>query len=365
MSVSAVATVPTPKNQLLGKTLASGWTLIERLEPSKGSSGGNFGTGYKATKGGEIAFVKAIDFVDALNAADPLKALTELSAIANFEKDVLAFCAERGMTKILRFIGHEYISHDGSNNPLTRVSCLIMESGTEDLRRLLNASGAASCAWNLQVLRDVALAISQLHKGGIAHQDIKPSNVIEVAAAAAHGKNAMKVGDLGRVVRRALAGPFDGLPWPGDPRYAPPERWYGYVPADWTDARDASDAYMLGSLMIYLFTGATLQSLVANMLPPAFLPGNWSGSFDQDLMPVLVDVHLRVLNDHLMPHVEPSLADSIFAIARNLTHPDPLKRGDANARKQSGRPVGMDRVHQKLSAVALSAMAIERGKKSA
>src|SRR5687767_11911268 len=125
MSVSAAVIAPTPKSQLLGKTLASGWTLIERLEPSKGSSGGNFGVGYKATKGNEIAFVKAIDFVEALNAADPLLELTKLSAIANFEKEVLEFCAARGMSKILRYIGHEYISSDGSNNPLTRVSCLI------------------------------------------------------------------------------------------------------------------------------------------------------------------------------------------------------------------------------------------------
>jgi serine/threonine protein kinase len=288
--------------------------------------------------------------------------LTKLSNIANFEKDVLSYCAERGMSKVLRFIGHEYVSADGSTNPLMRVSCLIMEAGTEDLRRLINANGAAACAWNIQVLRDISQAIAQLHKGGIAHQDIKPSNVIEVASIGSGGKM-MKVGDLGRVVRREHAGPFDGLQWPGDRRYSPPERWYGYVPPDWSDARDASDAYMLGSLMVYLFTGTTMQSLVFNYIPPAFVPGAWTGSFDQDLMPVLVDAHSRVLNEHLLPQLEPALTDGIFAIARSLTNPDPLKRGDTNARKQTGRPVGMDRIHQKLTALALTAMAIERGKK--
>lgn len=362
MSVPAATVPTTPKSELLGKTLASGWLLTERLEPSKGSSGGTFGVGYKATKGNEIAFVKAIDFVDALNAADPLLELTKLSNIANFEKDVLSYCAERAMSKVLKFIGHEYLSSDGSNNPLTRVSCLIMEAGTEDLRRLFNTKGAASCAWNLQVLRDVSQAISQLHKGGIAHQDIKPSNVIEVASSGGGGK-IMKVGDLGRVVRREHSGPFDGLHWPGDGRYSPPERWYGYIPPDWSDARDASDAYMLGSLLVYLFTGTTIQSLVFNHIPPAFTPGTWTGSFDQDLMPVLVDVHSRVLNEHLLPQLAPAVADGIFAIAKSLTNPDPLKRGDINARKQIGRPVGIDRIHQKLNALALAAMADERGKK--
>lgn len=361
MSVPALAVPVSPKSQLLGTTLASGWLLAEKLEPSKGSSGGTFGVGYKATRGNEIAFVKAIDFVDAISAPDPLMELTKLSSIANFEKDVLSYCAQRGMTKVLKFIGHEYVSSD-PNNPLTRVSCLIMEAGTEDLRRLFNAKGTGACAWNLQVLRDVSQAIAQLHKGGIAHQDIKPSNVIEVAG---NGKdsNTMKVGDLGRVVRRGQTGPFDTLSWPGDRRYSPPERWYGFVPPDWSDARDASDAYMLASLMVYLFTGATLQSLVFNLIPPAFQPGTWTGSFDQDLMPVLVDAHSRVLNEHLLPQLEPAIADRFFAIAKGLSNPDPLKRGDINSRKQIGRPVGMDRVHQKLNALALTAMAIERGKK--
>lgn len=362
MSVPAEAMPSTPKSQLLGKTLASGWLLTERLEPSKGSSGGTFGVGYKATKGDDIAFVKAIDFVDALSAADPLMELTKLSNIANFEKDVLAYCAEHGMSKVLKFIGHEYVSSDGTNNPLMRVSCLVMEAGTDDLRRLFNAKGSGASAWNLQVLRDVSQAIAQLHKGGIAHQDIKPSNVIEVATAGNGGK-LMKVGDLGRVVRKQHAGPFDGMEWPGDLRYAPPERWYGFVPPNWSDARDASDAYMLGSLMMYLFTGTTIQPLVYNLLPTAFEPTAWTGSFDQDLIAVLVDAHSKVLNEHLLPQLDPAIADPLLAIAKNLTNPDPLKRGDINARKQSGRPVGMDRIHQKLSAIALTAMAVERGKK--
>lgn len=266
------------------------------------------------------------------------------------------------MSKVLKFIGHEYLSSDNTGNPLTNVSCLIMEAGTEDLRRLFNTNRTAACVWNLQVLRDVSQAIAQLHKGGIAHQDIKPSNVIEVASNGIGGE-IMKVGDLGRVVRREHVGPFDGLHWPGDVRYSPPERWYGYLPPDWSDARDASDAYMLGSLMVYLFTGTTIQSLVLNHIPPAFLPGIWTGSFDQDLKAVLVDAHSRVLNEHLLPQLEHAIAEGLFAIANNLTNPDPLRRGDTNARKQSGRPVGMDRVHQKLNTLAITAMAVERGKK--
>lgn len=362
-TASPAASQTTPKNHLEGRTLKSGWTLGEQVLPSSGSSGSNFGAGYKATRGGEIAFVKAIDFVGALSAADPLEALGRLSAEATFEKDVLAYCADKGMTKVMRYYGHEYVSADGTNNPMTNVSCLIMEAGEQDLRRLVNGTGLAACAWNLQVMQDVSMAVAQLHGGGIAHQDIKPSNVISVSEKASKQAQTMKVADLGRVVRRDRNGPFDTRSWPGDLRYSPPERWYSFVPPNWIDARDASDAYMLGSLMVYLFTGATLQSLVSPLIPEPFKPGKWSGGFDQDLLPVLVDIHARVLNTHLKPALLPDIADSIMAIAKDLTQPDPLLRGDSKARRQIGRPVGVDRIHQKLRNLALTCAAIERGRR--
>lgn len=290
ISVPVVAPALTPKHLLLGLTLASGWLLKERLDPPDGTSGGNFGVGYKATRGGELAFVKAIDFVEALTARDPLKRLSELANVASFEKDVLEYCTKVGMTKVLRYIGHEYITYDGSTNPMSNVSCLVMEAGSKDLRHLVNANGLSSCGWNLQVMTDVLLACSQLHKGEVAHQDIKPQNVIAVGTLATDGSlSSMKVGDLGRVVRKDQPGPFNHLPWPGDRRYGPPESWYGYETPDWTDAREAQDAYMIGSLLFYLFTGTTLQSQVFNLIPGNFLPGKWTGGFDQDLKAVLID----------------------------------------------------------------------------
>ncbi len=354
-----------PKDSLLGMTLSSGWTLVEKLVPSTGSTGGNFGVGYKATKGAAIAFVKAIDFTAAISAVDPIQELGNLAAEANFEKDVLAYCSERNMSRVMRYFGHEYVSADGSSNPLSRVSCLIMEAGERDLRRLVHANGLSSCAWNLQVLSDVGMALSQLHGGGIAHQDIKPSNVIEVIQKEGKNQRTMKVTDLGRVVRKGTTGPFDGKQWPGDSRYSPPERWYGYVPPNWSDARDAADAYMLGSLLLYLFTGLSLQSLVFSIIPDPFKPGpgGWTGRFDEDdLLAVLSDAHAKVLNDSLLPSLTPEIADRIMAIAVELVAVDPAKRGDKRARRQHGQPVGIDRIQQKINNLAKIAAAIERGR---
>lgn len=366
--MSTLPTPVTPKSMLLGKTLDSGWKLVEQFTPSAHSTGGNFGVGYKAVRGEEIAFVKAVDFVGAVSAPDPLLALQELIEEATFEKDVLAFCADQKMSRVVKYLGHEYFNPGNPTELHNRVSCLVMELGNDDLRGMLNKPAMRPFTWNLQIMRDVAQALAQLHKGGIAHQDIKPSNVISVDPSPVLAKAAnsqVKVGDLGRVVRRDQPGPFNAAPWPGDCRYAPPERWYGYLPHNWTDAREAADAYMLGSLLLFLCTGTSLQLLVFHNLANQFKPDNWMGGFDQNLLAVLQDAHDRALATHLLPAIPLELRDEVMALAKALTNPNPLERGDVRARRQVGRPVGIDRIYQRFMALALRSTAIDRGRKPA
>jgi serine/threonine protein kinase len=269
----AMATAPilTPKYQLLGVTLASGWTLVEQLQQLPGLTGGNFGVGYRATMGDRVAFVKAVDFVAAMEALDLLTELQKLVNEAQFEREVLEYCTSKGMSKVISYFGHEYYTSAPADQ-LSRVSCLIMEAGDKDLRRLVNMDGLSTCAWNMQVMRDISQALAQLHKGNVAHGDIKPSNVIAINASGTE----MKIGDLGRVVRNDKSGPFDSRRWTGDQNYMPPEGWYGNIPGaiptGWNNTREATDAYMLGNLLVYLFTNASLQSLVMNEIPSGFKP---------------------------------------------------------------------------------------------
>jgi eukaryotic-like serine/threonine-protein kinase len=351
----------TPKQLLTGRTLASGWTLVEQLQKPLDATGGNFGVGYRATRGSETAFVKAVDFVEAMSKPDPMAELHKLTSDAKFEQDVLAYCTNHGMSRVMRYLGHEYLQLD-SANPMSQVSCLIMEVGDEDLRRLMNHLGETSCVWTLKVMSDVSLALTQLHKGGIAHQDIKPSNVISVGGNDGANNRILKVGDLGRVTSKNHNGPFDSSEWPGDRSYSPPERWYRHVPTDWNDRRESADAYMLGSLLIFLSTGTTLQSLVVPLIPQQYLPDSWGGSYDQDLLTVLVDAHARVLEDRLRPVLISEIEAEVMRIAIELTHPDPRLRGDTRARRQTGRPVGLDRIHQRLRLLSMRAAANERGR---
>lgn len=342
-----------PAELLVGLTLPnSGWKIVSQLSPV-GGTGGTFGKGYLAERGGERAFVKAIDFVGALSSADPVRALAQVTQLAQFEEDVHRFCTDNKLSKVIGFVGKDEIIPPAFGlDPTRRVVCLILEQGDNDLRRKMKTVTAPSVTWKLLTLRDVAQALSQLHTHGFAHLDVKPSNVISVASS--EGKVDMKLGDLGRVVKKS-GGPYNQLEWPGDRKYAPPERFYGFRPSEWTDEREAADAFMLGSLIMFLFLGLNMTTLLLSPLPPNLQFNIWRGGYDQTIRSALVSIQAEVLATQLRPALPVSIADEIVRLAFELTHPEPEKRGDRRARKLSGSPVGMDRVFQRLQLLAAKA----------
>lgn len=355
-----------PAHQLEGLVLKSGWTIGQKRTKKPGMTGGTFCVGYTATRGGEEAFVKAIDFVGALSQADPFAALTRLSQEAEWEKSILEHCVEKKMSRIVRLLDHELVYPSGSEGDATkRVSVLVTEKGEGDLREKLDLIGTPAFSWRIYVLRDVGLALDQLHSSAIAHLDVKPSNVISIEAsgsvngAATHAVvPSMKLTDLARVVRRGSAGPWDSVPWPGDGRYMPPEKWYGFHLEEWRDERVASDAFMLGSLFVFLFLGLSMGSLYQHYLPEPFMPDNWAGGFDGELLDVLIRAQSQALAHDIAPALPEALRPELLAIVKELTHPDPRVRGDPKARRAG--QVGVDRYHQRLLTLAKRLDLLER-----
>lgn len=360
IATTATGTPPSPAATLTGQTLPSGWKLVQQLSKLPNGSGSNFCIGYVAERDGRKAFVKAIDFVKALNAMDPIAELAQLTSLATFEREAMELCEAQNLTRLIRLLSFEYVNLDPTRNPLNQVYCLIMEIGAGDLRKQLSHVGVFSCSAVFGILADVALGMSQLHRHGVAHQDIKPSNVISMTDLSETKDALFKVGDLGRVVRKDRTGPYDGMAWPGDRHYAPPERWYGLVPPQWTDARESSDAYMLGSLVFFLLTGTPLQPLLSNRLTPVMMPGAWSGGYTEPLILVLRSLQMNIISDVLVPRVPQSLTDPLVAVVKDLIDPDPAKRGDRRARAQVGNPVGLDRFVPRFRQLANQAGIIER-----
>lgn len=341
---------PIPAQQLLNFSLPGGWKVMSRVPRTAGMTGGTFSEGYLVENvDGRSGFLKALDFSGAMGAADPSMELEALTAAFNFERNLLAKCRECRMTRVVLAVDDGTVVVD-PNSQVGRVQYLILERADGDVRSYIQTSDSFDLAWRLRSLHHVATGLAQLHQQTIAHQDLKPSNVMVF-----HGSES-KIGDLGRASLKGLLPPHEGYEIAGDPSYAPPELLYGHIPPDWNERRLGCDAYLLGSMVVFLFTGVSMNAALAAQLHPAQFPANWAGSFEE-VMPFLRDAFSRAL-EVIKESMPPSVRTELLGVVRQLCEPDPSRRGHP---KDLGRSTGRYSLVRFVSVLNLLASKAELG----
>lgn len=309
-----------PAERLEGMTLQDGWTIHGRIERAAGQTGAHFSTGYIAKhEDGRIAFVKALDFSKAFQDDDPSRALESLTSAFNFERDVLDVCNGQKMRNIVKAIGSGIVKVDDS--ALGKVQYLLFEPAESDLRKAISAFNELSLVWCLKVLHHAALGLEQLHSNQIAHQDVKPSNVLLFEKAL----SLAKLSDLGCASRKGTDSPRDKMKIPGAWSYAPPELLYGQVSEDWNVRRQATDMFQLGNLASFLLTGTTISQLINFHTPEDFKPLHWKGTYSE-ILTVIRDSFGKAMND-LRVCLDGEIQVEIVKIIQELCDPDPTQRG--------------------------------------
>jgi serine/threonine protein kinase len=162
----------------------------------------------------------------------------------------------------------------------------------------------------------------QLHREAIAHQDLKPSNVMT------YSDGGCRVGDFGRSSRRGYQVWMDNVGVAGDRTYAPPEQLYSNFHPDFVIRRIGCDLYLLGNLAAFLFSGINVTASLLSRLDASFHPGKWSGTYDQ-VLPHLQHAFSEVLVD-LDSALDPLVRGQISTLVRELCNPDLAKRGHRN-----------------------------------
>lgn len=315
----AVSDELSPAEQLEGLVLESGWTVLKKIERLKGQTGGHFSVGYLAqNEAGELAFLKALDFSQALQSEDLFAALEEAIGSFRFEREMLDLCAGQGMTHVVRALDSGFIRID--SGPLGRVPFLLFEPAEGDVRKAISSFGFVDRNWAIALMHEVAVGLQQLHLAQLAHQDLKPSNVLTYES----GKQ-FKISDLGCASLKGRGCPRDGMRVPGGWSVAPPELQYGQLSSDWLVRRVAADLYALGSLGVFLFTGLSMNAVVRQHIADGKDCLSWRGTY-REVFPFVRDAYERAFEEIATCFSDPVSAD-LLAILKELCEPDPELRG--------------------------------------
>ena len=321
---------PIPANVLCaaemleGIQLANGWTVTKKIVPATNSTGGNFSVPYlvekvegKTTK---HAFLKALNWRRLANAPDFARAVQAQISAFNFERDTLELCKDRKMRRIALLLDAGQHLMPNNQFPICYIIFELADGG--DARKQLQKLGALDLAWTLRTLHHIAVGLQQLHGEGIAHQDLKPSNVLFFETFGA------KVADLGcaDTEKNPAGSPRGALGVAGDPSYAPPELFYGEYSPDWKTRRLGCDMYLLGSLVVFFFTGgATMKAVLFNHLSPSHWPQKWTQDY-RSVLPYMRDAFEQALVE-IGQGIPVVVRARMVEILRWLCDPDPRRRG--------------------------------------
>lgn len=315
---------PRPAQRLVGLELSGRWKVLQQIKHTANHTGGTFSSGYLVESAtGQRAYLKALDYQEAFNAPDTASALNALTSAYLHERELCLKCTNRKLSRVVRAIdfGKVTLSDDPKYGV---VEFLVFELAKCDIRAQLDAFQSFETALALRSLHHVATGLKQLHGIGVAHQDVKPSNIL------VFDHIGSKLSDLGRASYNGSQQTHDSLHCAGDLTYAPPEHLYGLCSSEWNVRRFGCDVYLLGSMVVFFFCRASMTSLILNWIPDVLCWRTFSGQYD-DILPYIRSAFNDAI-DSLSPSFPLPFRDELVNIVRQLCEPDPRLRGNPQDR---------------------------------
>lgn len=159
---------------LVGRRLKGGWTVTDRFQEAEGHTRGSMSSQYIVEKrDGTRGFLKTPDLQWAAQQKDFMSSLEEMSQSFNFERSVLNLA--KNMDRVVTALTDGRID---DNEALFPIEYVIFELAAGDIRTQMDLQSSISPAWALHTLHQISVGLRQLHGAGIAHQDLKPSNIL-------------------------------------------------------------------------------------------------------------------------------------------------------------------------------------------
>lgn len=327
------------------------WYLTEKLS-RKSSTGGNFSVGYEATntENDTKGFFKALDYSSVFckpNFAENLNAMTSAYL---FERNLLNKCKNKNLKYIIKILDSGEYSLPIEKYPQGVIHCphvnyLVFEIADRSMRNIIDLSKSFDYSWALRSLHNIAVALEEMHSIQIAHQDVKPSNVLLF-----ENQKKSKLGDVGRSSSLDTPAAHDKLMCAGDLTYSPFEQLYGYIDSDWKTRRYSCDMFMFGNLIMTYFNNVSITTAVLNKLPPLCLPQSWPDSYEA-ILPQIDNKFSECLEE-FNHNIDKDLRDNLINMIKQLCNPNLMLRGDMKNKKIGAQQYSLTRFISKLDLLA-------------
>lgn len=329
--------------QLLeGKTLEGGWMVKKKLNTDKHNTGGVYSSCYEVENGDRKGFLKAFDYSAAAkvgtNTADQIRNILNAFSL---ERTILITCKDFRCKNVIQLFQHGSVEvEEAARYP--NVEYLILEYAEKgDVRDAINED-RATLMWKIKSLHQLANGLKQIHNLSIAHQDIKPSNIVTLR------NDITKLTDFGSAI--FLSNQGQDLPlhlqkeFAGTWEYAPPELLYGEIDSNSVIRRIGCDLYLLGSMIAFYFTNMSMTALIRLNLDDSLhwtIRGN-HGRYTE-IKSFLVLAYEEALEDIRRKIDNDVIRDSLVTVVRYLCHPDPKLRGHIKNINEIGPNYNLER----------------------
>ena len=332
-------------SRLLGKTVGK-WEVIEKRKKNEEDNSGFFSTCYTVIdQEGNKAFLKAYNYYYAFqkksSSADALKFMTENFT---YERDLLNFCAENKMRRIVSAIDSGEYIESGEVIPVPYLVFEIAKGNLKSKNLLIDPN----LTWKLLAFHGALVGLRQLHNQKIVHQDIKPSNIL------IFGQNFSKISDLGSATQLNNKSNWEREDHTGDIRYAPIELLYNYFSPDWETRRFGADFFMMGGLLIYMLTGSNFISLLLLKIPETLYPAKFDGKFEE-IKPYLLNAFYETIAE-IKANLPTVIAQDLISVLSELSHPVPEERGNPSRMREVHKQFSLQRYISILARLAKLSM---------
>lgn len=338
--------------ELEGLDLSDGWSLGRMLAPGADATGSTFSIGFEAKHSdGRQAFCKVLDLISVARSGNVIENLQRATKAFTYEWELLKLCKLYSSRRIVHAL--EFGEVADARVPLGVVPYIVFEEASGDLRSYLDQDSTSLLGPRVALLHDAAMGVRELHAIRIAHQDLKPSNLLFFEAF--QNSPAGKLADLGRASLEGDPALHDSSQVAGAFAYAPPELLYGDVSDLFETRRMLCDFYQVGALIAYVLSEVSINGELFARLPADHHWRVWGGTYEEAL-PLVINVMNEIFDE-----IEATLAVEIkkeaMTMIRTLCNPNPAMRGLGVLSGQSSRALVMLRVANKLDLIAKRARA--------